>query len=152
MTTPNQTGFFSNEPQVVQGVVLWVLTQVGALVLGHTSLVTSQQWSSLTTGLVPILSLIVIGAITLVWRRWLTPAWKVIQTDINRMPFGPEIEKIVAAQVEAYLSQIEGRLPGQGTHAVVEAVAEDVPVDQVDGTPSVGIPAPGEYNGTAQAG
>lgn len=111
----SKTSFFDREPQVVQGFVTWALVQVGALILGHTDLVTSDQWSAWSSALVPIVSAVVIGVVTLVWRRWLSPAWKVIEGDINKTPYGPAVEALVEAKLKEYL---DAHFPAQGEQPV----------------------------------
>jgi lysylphosphatidylglycerol synthetase-like protein (DUF2156 family) len=83
-----ESGFAKNEPVVVGHFVLWLLVNAGAFVVGHTHLVTQAQWDSLATGLVPTITAVILGAIALVMRRYVTPAWKKVSDvlDLNSQP------------------------------------------------------------------
>jgi hypothetical protein len=76
MSTTNQsdvkprTGFAENEPVVVAHIVLWVLANIGAFIVGHTHLFTSDQWSSFSTGLVPIITAAILSFSAMVARKY----------------------------------------------------------------------------------
>lgn len=76
--TPASNSFVSREPVVVAAAVAWLFSFVGSLILGHTSLITSTQWSSLSTILVPVVSALILGAVTWVTRKYVAPAWKLL--------------------------------------------------------------------------
>lgn len=71
-----KTGFVANEPVIVGHFILWLFVNLGAFVVGHTHLFTTAQWDSLTTGLVPFVTAIVLGIIGTFLRTKVTPAWK----------------------------------------------------------------------------
>lgn len=146
MTTPEKGSLVANEPVLVATFVTWLFTQLGAVVLGHTHLVSSDQWSSLTTALVPIISAVLLGLIGWVTRKYVTPFWKAVQGKINDLgPIAEYVEQKVQEEVEKalqdYLNSSKVKVEVDG-EVITKSVA----------TPSVGAPAPGEYNGTAQAG
>lgn len=128
MTTPVKSGLFTNEPQVVQGLLYWILVQVGAILIGHTHLLTNQQWSGLTTALVPIFSAVVIGAITLVWRKWLAPAWKVVNVDFfdKTGPFGAAVRSVVVDEFEKLAAELEQRFPAPTTDTATDTATPPV--------------------------
>lgn len=76
--------FSSREPVVlaalIVGPVTWLLTNIGALIVGHTHLVTKAQWDSKATTLFPIITAVVVFALTflIAWlvRRVVKPWWK----------------------------------------------------------------------------
>jgi hypothetical protein len=90
MSTTNQsdvkprTGFAENEPVVVAHIVLWVLANIGAFIVGHTHLFTSDQWSSFSTGLVPIITAAILSFSAMVARKYVTPFWKRVTDFENR--------------------------------------------------------------------
>lgn len=68
-TTPGGLGgYLKNEEPVAAGAVaLWVVTMLGQILVGQ-GIVTSDQWSGLTTALVGLISTLIIGAIGWVTR------------------------------------------------------------------------------------
>lgn len=68
--------FVAREPVMAAAVVTWVLSNVGAVLLGHTHLVTAEQWGAVTTYVTPLATAAVLAAIGAVVRRYVTPAWK----------------------------------------------------------------------------
>lgn len=57
----------SDEPVLIGGVVLWVLAQLGTVLVGH-KIIGTQEWTSLTNTYAPIVITVVIAAISWVIR------------------------------------------------------------------------------------
>lgn len=95
-----QPGF--SEPVIVAGVVLWLLTQLGAVLVGHTHWIQQSQWDTLVTTLVPIVSAAVIGVITWITRRFVSPAWKVVGGDLSKWGFPVPTD----AQLESWANDL----------------------------------------------
>lgn len=92
MTNPApKTSFAANEPVVVSAFVAWLFSVLGAEIIGHTDLVTSADWGTLSTILVPVVSGVVLAAIAWVTRRFVTPAWKVVTGWLNFAHLPPEV-------------------------------------------------------------
>jgi 2',3'-cyclic-nucleotide 2'-phosphodiesterase (5'-nucleotidase family) len=77
--TTTKTSLASQEPVVVGAAVAWLLAQVGAIVVGHTHVVTDAQWGSVATYLTPIVSAAVLAAVAWVTRQFTVPAAKVVE-------------------------------------------------------------------------
>lgn len=123
--TPAPTGFIKNEPVIVSQFVLWVFLNVGAFVVGHTHLITNAQWSSLTSGLVPVVTAVLLGIIGAVVRKYVAPAWKVVSGDLTKWG----IPQPTAAELDAIAEQIYESLLVK--HAQAEAQAAQVPPVEV---------------------
>lgn len=67
----------NREPVIVAAVAGWVITNVGALILGHTTWITPDQWNSLATWLTPLVSAGVAWLLAWLVRRVVTPVAKV---------------------------------------------------------------------------
>jgi len=75
----DNSGFAKNEPVVVGHFVTWLLVNVGALIVGHTHLVTATEWGSFATGITPMLTAVLLAVLATVLRRYVAPAWKSFQ-------------------------------------------------------------------------
>lgn len=82
-----RNGFVENEPAIVAAFVAWLFANAGAFVVGHTHLVTNSQWGSLTTGVVPFVTAGVLSVIAFVLRKYVSPAWKVVEGDLGKHGF-----------------------------------------------------------------
>jgi hypothetical protein len=128
MTAPvpaEKTGFVANEPVIVSHFVLWLFVNAGAFVVGHTHIVTSAQWDSLTTGLVPVVSAVVLGLIATVVRKYVSPAWKALSGGLSNagipVPSNQQLDDIAQQIYESLLVK----------HAQAEAQAASVPSEDV---------------------
>ena len=105
-TTP-RTGFVENEPVIVGHFVLWLFVNIGAFIVGHTNLVTSDQWNSLTTGLVPFVTAAIVTAIAFVVRKYVSPAWKRVSGELEAhgvpVPTGEQLDALAEELYEALL-------------------------------------------------
>jgi hypothetical protein len=61
--------------------VAWLLTNAGAVIVGHTNLVTAEQWNATATWVTPFVSAFILGVVGIVVRRYVAPAWKLIQAQ-----------------------------------------------------------------------
>lgn len=64
------------EPVLAGYLALWILTNVGALLIGHTHLVDSATWTAYATTLTPILTGLILGALSWLTRRVVEPLFK----------------------------------------------------------------------------
>jgi hypothetical protein len=64
------------EPVVAGYIVVWILANVGALLIGHTHLVDSATWSSLSTSVTPVLTGLVLAGLSWLTRRVVEPIFK----------------------------------------------------------------------------
>lgn len=79
----------NREPVIVAAVVTWIVTNLGALVLGHTTWVTKAQWNGFATWLTPVVSLGVAWLVAWLVRRVVTPVAKVadqVEAKLNAAP------------------------------------------------------------------
>jgi hypothetical protein len=74
MTQPQSSSFTAEEPVVVGAFVTWLLVQAGAYVVGHTHLITSDQWSALVTFVEPLVTAAVLAGLAALLRAKVTPA------------------------------------------------------------------------------
>jgi len=136
MTTPTKhTGFVENEPAVVSHIVLGLLAILGEFVVGHTSLVTNSQWDTATTVLAPIVTAAVVAFSAWFWRRWLSPAWKVVEADLHKGGLTPEQEKLIVDHVRSTLiDALDQKLVIKATPEAVAALTpKPYPHDGVKG-------------------
>jgi hypothetical protein len=132
MSTTNQsdvkprTGFAENEPVVVAHIVLWVLANIGAFIVGHTHLFTSDQWSSFSTGLVPIITAAILSFSAMVARKYVTPFWKRVTDFENRhhLPVltAAQIDAIVEQLVQAFVDRQKSSVPSESQSNIVTAI------------------------------
>lgn len=73
----------SSEPVLIGSAVLWVLTQAGAVVVGHTDLISGDQWSALSSALVPVITTVVIAVIGWITRGKVTPVAKLVADVVH---------------------------------------------------------------------
>jgi len=64
------------EPVLAGYLAVWVLANLGALIVGHTHLVDSATWTSLATTVTPVLTGLVLGALSWLTRRVVEPIFK----------------------------------------------------------------------------
>ena len=106
-TSTHRTGFVENEPVIVGHFVLWLFVNLGAFIVGHTNLVTSDQWNSLTTGLVPFVTAALLSVIAFVVRKYVSPAWKKVSGELEShgfpIPTGDQLDSIAEEIYEAIL-------------------------------------------------
>jgi hypothetical protein len=77
--TKAPTSFVKNEVAITGAFVAWLLTNVGAVIVGHTNLVTAEQWNATATWATPFVSAFLLGVVGIVVRRYVAPAWKLVQ-------------------------------------------------------------------------
>jgi hypothetical protein len=108
-TNVAKTGFASNEPVVVAHFVTWAFLQLGAIVVGHTNLVTQVQWNSLTTGLFPFVTAAILSVLAVVLRKYVSPAWKKVQGEAGKLglpvPSNELIDQLAEQVYEAFLNK-----------------------------------------------
>ncbi len=105
MTTPtNKTGFVANEPVIAASIATWLVSVVGTIVLGHTDLITSDQWGSLATILVPLIAGVILTGVAWVTRKVVTPAWKAVSAQTVKVGVSPEL----LTQLEAKVDEVVG--------------------------------------------
>lgn len=81
--------FKSKEPVLGGYIVAWVLTNAGAVIVGRTHLITSDQWSTLSNTLTPVLLTVVLGGLAWFSRTVVTPVAKVadqVEAHLNAAP------------------------------------------------------------------
>lgn len=106
------TGFAANEPVVVSAGVAWLFSLLGTYLIGHTDLVTSGTWSALTTVLVPIIAGLVLTGLAWVTRRVVTPAWKFVSTETQKVGIPNELLiQLVEGGVVRELNNLKTRYP-----------------------------------------
>lgn len=116
------TDFAKSEVAIVGGFVAWLFTLAGTIVLGHTDLVTSQQWTTLSSFLVPIIAAAVISGITFVVRKYVTPVFKAVEKDVTKLGLPQEtIDKIVAFVEQEVLAEAQKKVPQVITNQVARA-------------------------------
>jgi len=92
MTTPTaDKSFVQQEPVLVAGFVTWLFSVLGTVILGHTDLISQSSWSSLTTTMVPVISAVVLGFVTWVTRKVVTPAWRALTTETEKLGLPDEL-------------------------------------------------------------
>lgn len=64
------------EPVLAGYLAVWILANVGALLLGHTHLVDAATWSGLATSVTPVLSGLILGGLSWLTRKFVTPIVK----------------------------------------------------------------------------
>lgn len=119
MTNPTsvKSGLVSNEPVLVGAFVTWLFTVLGTFILGHTDLVTSTQWSSLSSFLIPVISALVLGVIATVVRKYVTPFWKSVTGVAGKVGITEaELDAAVKAAVDAAIAKLN--LPGVANNSV----------------------------------
>jgi hypothetical protein len=121
----DNTGFAANEPTVVAHFVIWLFTNVGVFLIGHTHLFTQVQWDSYTTGLVPIVTAALLSFSAWFWRTKLSPAWKVVEKDISKVGIDPTVIDQIAASV---VQSIEVSILNKQAAAVTPVVAGPPPI------------------------
>lgn len=77
--------FVLNEPMVMAHIVAWILANIGALVVGRTHLVSSREWSGLAQGLTPIVTAVLAAASAVIFRRYVSPAWKLADVQAQHL-------------------------------------------------------------------
>lgn len=70
------TDLIKKEPVLAGYIVVWVLTNLGALVVGHTHVVDSATWTTVATTVTPVLTGLVLGALSWLTRRVVEPLFK----------------------------------------------------------------------------
>lgn len=150
-TDPTKTGLVANEPLLVGAFVTWLLSFVGTLILGHTNLITSDQWSSLSTILVPVVSAAIIGAVAWVVRKFVSPAWKVLTKGTHALGIPDAVlEEIALNGVTQEIRDLAANNPTLAK--IVAAIEANYHQAQEGDTQVPAAPAAGEFNGSAQAG
>jgi len=72
--TALKTGLIAREPVMAHAAAVWLVTQIGALVVGQTHLLTAHDWSGTSQGLVALVSALILGGLGKVLREKVTPA------------------------------------------------------------------------------
>lgn len=112
MATPTKTGFLANEPLVVGAFVAWLFSVAGTFILGHTDLVSSQDWSNLSTVLVPVIAGLLLTGLTWLTRKVVTPAWKKIETVTEKAGIPDDLlNNLVANGVARELDKLKDSQP-----------------------------------------
>lgn len=76
VTTAALANLIKKEPVIAGYIVVWVLANVGALLIGHTHLVDAATWSGLSTSVTPVLTGLVLGGLSWLTRRVVEPIFK----------------------------------------------------------------------------
>lgn len=64
------------EPVLAGYLAVWILTNVGALLVGHTHLVDAATWGTIATSVTPILSALILGGLAWLTRKYVEPIIK----------------------------------------------------------------------------
>lgn len=64
------------EPVLALGITVWILTNLGALLVGHAHLVDAGTWSGVATTVTPVLSGLILGGLSWVTRKYVEPIIK----------------------------------------------------------------------------
>lgn len=83
MTEP--TSLFKREPIIILAFVMWVLTNVGTILVGHTHLVTSSQWNAVSTYVAPLATAFALSTVAVVFRRFVAPVWRLADQEATRL-------------------------------------------------------------------
>ncbi|HZY76543.1 MAG TPA: hypothetical protein VFE40_09510 [Jatrophihabitantaceae bacterium] len=98
----NAASILKREPALVHAAVLWLITNVGALVVEQWHWMGAQEWSSLTRALVPLVTFGIAGLAGLLLRRVVTPAWDWLEqhepliADAIEGASGIDVDKVLA--------------------------------------------------------
>lgn len=103
------------EPALVHAAVLWLLTNVGALVVEQWHWMGAQEWSTLTRALVPLVTFAVAGLAGLLLRHVVTPAWDWIEQ--HEPAVAAAIEGETGIDVDRVLAEAETIFPTTETGA-----------------------------------
>lgn len=76
VTSAAVTDLIKREPVIAGYLAVWILANVGALLLGHTHLVDSATWGTVATAATPVLSGLILGALSWLTRRVVEPLAK----------------------------------------------------------------------------
>lgn len=125
--TPPKKGI--SEYTLIFSAVLWALTQVGLFLTTHTSLIDSAHWTTLTNFLAPIVTTAVIGAFAFLLRHFVSPAWKVVQGDLNKAGLHVSDAEIEALAEQLFLSFQVKQATAEATSSNA-ALAEAAPDEQ----------------------
>jgi hypothetical protein len=127
-TTVPKTGL-TNEPVLVGAGITWLLSLLGTVIIGHTHLLSSGQWSTLSTTLVPIISAVVLSVVGYVTRKFVTPAWKIVTSDATKAGIPDSfIRSITVDEIDKALSEFRSRFPrAAATVAAVEPLVIPAP-------------------------
>jgi hypothetical protein len=102
VSTLNTDSIARREPALLHAAVLWLLTNVGALVVENWHWMGAQEWSSLTRALVPLVTFGIAALAGLLLRRAVTPAWRWIEHEIPGIDSaldastGIDVDKVLA--------------------------------------------------------
>lgn len=80
MTNPVVTNVVSQllkkEPVLALSLTVWILTNLGAVLVGHAHLVAAGTWSGVATAVTPVLSGLILGGLAWLTRKFVTPLVK----------------------------------------------------------------------------
>lgn len=101
-------GVVKQEPALVSAAVLWALTNVGALVVERWHWMGAEQWSTLTTALVPLVTAVVLLGGGWLLRRVVTPVWRWVEDEapvvdeVVEQATGVDVGKVLAEAEAIY--------------------------------------------------
>jgi hypothetical protein len=76
VTKLNASGLLKQEPVIVGGFVLWLLTQAGLVLVGRYHMLSASSWSALSQAIAPAVTAGVLALAGWLLRRAVTPSWK----------------------------------------------------------------------------
>lgn len=103
-------GLSKREPALVHAAVLWILTNVGALVVQQWHWLGAGEWSTLTSALVPLVTAAVLLGGGWLLRRVVTPAWEWVEDE--HPVIAEVVEDVTGVNVDDVLAEAADIFPG----------------------------------------
>lgn len=148
---PNST-LWKSEPAMVAAAALWLVTNVGQVVIGHQWL-TPSQWNGMTATLIGIVSFVLFAIAGWVVRKVVAPAWKLVEAEAKLAGITlaePQIATVQPLQ-QVTASPLAGQPPSSTPAEATAAVVDAMPAPALDGLPVAGddLPDPSALGATS---
>lgn len=103
------TALKDREPVIITAGVGWLFTNVGALVVEQWHLMGAEQWSALTSALVPLVTAVVLFVGAWLLRRKVTPFVRAFESDHPAVIH--TLEDVTGVDVDQVLAEAEAIFP-----------------------------------------
>jgi hypothetical protein len=132
--------FTIDEPVVASSIGLWLVTNVGALLVGRTHLLTDKEWAPLASSITPIVIAAVLAVFAFIVRKVVAPAWKLVDDEAAKL--GIDVPDLEVAGVTPVHAPEEPVAPAPAAADPAPVLAPDEPASPAADVPAADTPEP----------